>query len=401
MENTKYKKTDIGYIPEDWNLIAMGDFSKTEGGYAFKSSKFLSNGKYQVVKMSNVYGGKLDLNRSGSFLNEIDKLEENYILKKNEILITLTGTVGKKDYGYTYLIQDEKNLLLNQRVGRIILDTTIIPAYIFYQIKTPIFTTQFFELSKGGTGNQTNVGTKDIDKIFIPLPSTLAEQQAIAEALSDADAMISSLEKLIAKKKLIKQGMMQKLLTPKEGWVKKRLGELVKITSGESPSKYKFVSSGIPYYKVEQLNNSRKYQIDTPYFIESGNTIPKGSIVFPKRGASILLNKVRILKEDSLIDTNLMTLTLSGELNSEFIFYLLTYIELWRIADTTSIPQINNKHIYPIELFLPSIDEQTHIAITLSDLDSEIARLEYKLNKSIKLRQGMMQVLLTGKKRLI
>ncbi len=85
-----YKQTEIGIIPEDWDVKEMGNLSRTEGGYAFRSSQFLPDGKYQVIKMSNVYGSNLDLNRSKSFLNEINNLEEHYLLKKNEILITLT-----------------------------------------------------------------------------------------------------------------------------------------------------------------------------------------------------------------------------------------------------------------------------------------------------------------------
>ena len=185
-----------------------------------------------------------------------------------------------------------------------------------------------------------------------------------------------------------------------EDWKIGKLGDFVKITSGESPSKFIFKTSGIPYYKVEQLNNSEKYQKETPYYIESNNTIPKGSIIFPKRGASVLLNKVRILIEDSYMDTNLMTLTLSGGLYSEFVYYMLTHIELWRIADTTSIPQINNKHINPILITFPPSEEQIAIATVLSDTDTLIEHLEKLIAKKKAIKQGTMQQLLTGKKRL-
>jgi len=180
-------------------------------------------------------------------------------------------------------------------------------------------------------------------------------------------------------------------------WEVKKLGDYVKISSGESPSKFVFKYSGIPYFKVEQLNNCNKYQKETPYFIETNNTIRKGSIIFPKRGASILLNKIRILAYDSFMDTNLMTLALSDELSNEFLFYVLSYFELWRIADTTSIPQINNKHITPFQIPLPPLPEQKAIAEVLSDTDNLIQALEKRIAKKRLIKQGAMQKLLMPK----
>ncbi len=141
--------------------------------------------------------------------------EQKYLLSKNDVLITLTGTVGKRDYGHTYRIRNEQNLLLNQRVARIIVDSKNDPIYLDFQFKTKLFFDQFFDVSKGGTGNQANVGVSDIEKIIIPIPSA-DEQIAIATVLSDTDELITSIDKLIAKKKAIKQGAMQELLTGKK-----------------------------------------------------------------------------------------------------------------------------------------------------------------------------------------
>ena len=102
------------------------------------------------------------------------------------------------------------------------------------------------------------------------------------------------------------------------------------------------------------------------------------------------------------MDTNLMALTPKESVHHEFLYYALTFIELWRIADTTSIPQINNKHIIPLVVALPPTKtEQEAIATILSDMDAEIAALETKLTKTRHLKQGMMQELLTGRIRLI
>ena len=96
-----------------------------------------------------------------------------------------------------------------------------------------------------------------------------------------------------------------------------------------------------------------------------------------------------------------MTLTTTETLSNEYLYYALLKIELWRVADTTSIPQINNKHINPLLIPVPSISEQKAIANILSDLDDEITLWEYELTKIQTIKQGMMQELLTGKTRLV
>lgn len=185
-----------------------------------------------------------------------------------------------------------------------------------------------------------------------------------------------------------------------EEWVAQALGPHVQINSGESPSLFRFETSGVPYFKVDQLNNDSKYLSATPYFFRKGKTVPRGSLIFPKRGASILLNKVRILASDSFMDTNLMTLTPEPSLDNEYLYYTLTHIGLWKFSDTTSIPQINNKHVNPLVVPVPHLSEQRAIAAVLSDVDALLAKLDQLITKKRDLKQAAMQQLLTGQTRL-
>jgi type I restriction enzyme S subunit len=187
-----------------------------------------------------------------------------------------------------------------------------------------------------------------------------------------------------------------------EDWEVQPLGELVKITSGDSPSLYDFTSSGFPYFKVEQLGNSEKYlgTSSTRYHFQNGKTVTKNSVVFAKRGAAIALNKVRLFLCESFMDTNLMALTPNDGLDSEFLYYALTHVGLWRFADTTSVPQINNKHVIPLLFVLPPPPEQRAIAEALSDVDGLIAALGGMIAKKRDLKHAAMQQLLTGKTRL-
>ncbi len=185
-----------------------------------------------------------------------------------------------------------------------------------------------------------------------------------------------------------------------EDWIAKELGELVTISSGESPSKFHFLSVGLPYFKVEQLNNGSVYAEETPYFINSPKHVPAGSVIFPKRGASILSNKIRILKSDSFMDTNLMALTCSNRLSELYLYNQLSYRGLDSVADTTSIPQINNKHIVPYRIPYPRLEEQIAIANALSDVDALISELEKLIAKKQAIKTATMQQLLTGRTRL-
>jgi type I restriction enzyme, S subunit len=157
-----------------------------------------------------------------------------------------------------------------------------------------------------------------------------------------------------------------------DDWEVAPLGGFVRITSGASPSLFRFSDGGIPYFKVEQLSNTEKYldATDTPYLFERGDTVPGQSVMFAKRGAAISLNKVRILKQASFMDTNLMALIPQDGLECEYLYYALGHIGLWRFADTTSVPQIDNKHVKPLPFPLPSRPEQRSIATALSDVDA-------------------------------
>ncbi|EQC3365162.1 restriction endonuclease subunit S [Vibrio cholerae] len=185
-----------------------------------------------------------------------------------------------------------------------------------------------------------------------------------------------------------------------EDWETKPLGELVEIYSGDSPSKFVFSTEGTPYFKVEQLNNGSVYADTTPYFIHSSKKVLAGSVIFPKRGASILSNKIRVLKYDSFMDTNLMALTCHHGLDELFLYNQLTYRGLDSVADTTSIPQINNKHISPYLVPLPRKAEQTAIANALSDVDALISELKKLIAKKQAIKTATMQQLLTGRTRL-
>lgn len=189
---------------------------------------------------------------------------------------------------------------------------------------------------------------------------------------------------------------------PKE-WEVKRLGDLVSIMSGESPSLYTLHNQGkYPYVKVEDMNLCEKYQTHSrSYSNEEKNIVKKGSIIFPKRGAAILNNKVRIANVDIQMDSNMMAIfPIKDNLLEEYLYYSIVFEQLFKIADTSTIPQINNKHIIPCKILLPPLYEQQKIAEILNVWDEAIKKQTRLIEKLELRKKGLMQQLLTGKKRL-
>lgn len=190
-------------------------------------------------------------------------------------------------------------------------------------------------------------------------------------------------------------------IIPQE-WEVMRLGDIVSITSGESPSLYHLKSEGkYPYVKVEDLNNCEKYQESSREYSDDNNTtIKAGSIIFPKRGASILNNKVRIAAKDIQMDSNMMAITPhTAIVDTEFLYIRILYERLYRIADTSSIPQINNKHIIPYKIAVPPLAEQRKIAEVLGVWDEAIEKQARLIEKLALRKRGLMQRLLSAKLR--
>ena len=185
-------------------------------------------------------------------------------------------------------------------------------------------------------------------------------------------------------------------------WEVASLGKLVSITSGESPSLFNLREIGkYPYIKVEDMNNCEKYQLlSREYTDDERCAIQKGSIIFPKRGAAITNNKVRIAACQLYMDSNMMAIMPNDFVCGDYLYFKITYEQLFRIADTSTIPQINNKHIIPYKICLPPLAEQRKIAEILGAWDEAIEKQSRLIEKLELRKRGLMQRLLTGRTRL-
>ena len=180
------------------------------------------------------------------------------------------------------------------------------------------------------------------------------------------------------------------------GWEREPLGVFTKIASGCSPSQMGLADAGsYPFFKVEELNYSDKYLSRArAYYSKIGDSLQGKFLLLPKRGAAIFLNKLRIYEGTFQVDTNLMALGFDERKTfAEFMFYKLTTEGLDKIADTSSVPQINNKHIQPYIVDLPPLPEQKKIARILSTVDSKLALIDQQITATQTLKKGLMQKL--------
>lgn len=213
----------IGEIPEHWNYIKLGMMFDFLGGFAFDSNKFEAETENQVIRIGNVKNDNLLLDKSPVFINSniADKANE-FKLKPNYIVFTMTGTKGKRDYFFTLLVKDKdicnKNLYINQRVGCMIAKRDIVPNFYNYLLKSSLILDNIF-LYETGTVNQGNLGINSISNTIVQYPPK-EEQQAIASFLdtkcSEIDSLISIKEKKIEKLKDYKKSLIYEYVTGKK-----------------------------------------------------------------------------------------------------------------------------------------------------------------------------------------
>jgi type I restriction enzyme S subunit len=376
---------------EEKKFGSLGEFKG--GGTPSTTNENHWNGNIPWISSSDIYDDNLFEINIHRFLNE-DAIQESAtkIIPANSILLVSRVGVGKLAINKIELCtsQDFCNFIPNNCNSYFV-------GYFLISRKQILVNFSQGTSIKGFT-------TGDIKTLPIMLP-TLPEQQKIASFLSAIDEKTLQLSR---KKELLEQykkGIMQQLFSGKlrfkdengndyADWEEIVLGDLVQIKSGNSPSDYNFIEDGVnPFIKVEELNNCSKYQNKSRFYSnDNKNLIESFSVIFPKRGAAILNNKVRINDCPILMDSNMMALIpLRKELDVEFLYSKIVMAELYKIADTSSIPQINNKHIEPYVISTPCLKEQQKIANFLSSIDTKIKSTNQQINQTQSFKKGLLQ----------
>jgi len=394
-----YKQTEIGVIPADWDVKRLGDIVQFNNGKAHE--RFIDDkGDYIVVN------SKFISTAGEVFKNSFENLSP---LSDGDIAMVMSDIPNGKALAKCFFIEKNGKYTLNQRICAFKSNGSD-SLYLFYKLNR----NKYFLDFDSGVG-QTNLKKSEVLDCPVALPADKKEQTSIATALSDADILIKKLEKLIEKKKNIRLGSMQELLTGKRRlagfsgkWKIKKLGEVANVIGGGTPT------TSVIYYWNGDINWFTPTEIGIDKYVyesrrkitieglknSSAKILDEGTILLTSRAG---IGDLAILKVKASTNQGFQSLVPINDTDSEFLYYLMLTKKdaLLEKASGSTFLEISPNNVRAIELMMPEPTEQIAIATVLSDMDTEIEKLESQLTKYQNIKQGMMQTLLTGKIRLL
>jgi type I restriction enzyme S subunit len=411
-----YRQTEVGVIPEDWDAKTIGNDIDLLTGFPFPSMGYTKSG-VRLLRGSNVKRGQTDW--TDDITQYWPKISNDLIrfqLREADLVIAMDGSlVGRS---YAQLRSDDLPALLLQRVARIRSTKKLDVSYLTAFIGSDRWI-KYADSVKTVTAIP-HISPADIRNFKIPVPPTIEEQRAIATALSDVDALITSLDKLIAKKRDIKQAAMQELLTGKRRlpgfsgeWPTTCLGELGNFSKGNGIKKDDVLTDGLPcirYGEIYTQHNDyiRKfYSFISEDIAKGSQQIKKGDLLFAGSGETTEdIGKCVAYVDDNEAYAGGDIIILSPKKdNSMYLGYLINHPSVAsqkaKMGQGEMVVHISGKNLAKLIVNLPSVEEQTAIATVLSDMDADLAALEQKRDKTKAIKQGMMQELLTGRIRLV
>lgn len=415
----RYKQTDAGVIPDDWDVKQLGELSSVSAG----GTPSRSNANYWGGDIPWITTTEVDfhlITESEQFITSIGlQNSAAKLMPAGALLMALYGQ--GKTRGKVGVLGIEA--ATNQACAAIILKKDCSREYAFHYLAS-----RYDEIRKlSNTGNQENLNGALVRSIPVLLPP-LSEQSAIATALSDVDALLSSLDALIAKKRDIKQAAMQQLLTGKTRlpgfageWAVTRLGDHATLIRNGVYSRAELsIDGSVKYLHYGDIHTSGAVHLNPSEaimpFLGADKAVRLGRLV---SGDLVFVDATEDLAgvgksvevvgaEGTEVVAGLHTIAVRFDkriLADGFKAYLQFIpafgAHLRSLAAGTKVLSTNRSHIASAEIALPSIAEQAAIAQVLSDMDAELAALEARRDKTRLLKQGMMQELLTGKTRLV
>ena len=424
MIETKFKQTEIGLIPEDWEQSSVADL------FLHIRSNSLSRDclNYEDGRIKNVHYGDVLVK-----LGEITDAEANllpFVNKDIELSVNPNVLLQSGDVVMADTAEDEtagkSTELINVKSDVVAGLHTIVnrpkqqvfsAKYLGYFFNSSLYHTQLLPHMQGI--KVLSLSKKAIDSTIVVYPKDKQEQSQIAEALSDIDKLITSLSKMIEKKRLMKQGAMQQLLTGKKrlpgfegAWVERTIGDICELRNGYTPSKAiaEYWQNGvIPWFRMEDIRTNGHILRDsithiTPEAVK-GSLFTANSIII---STTATIGEHALLIVDSLANQQFTNLSIRKSLQSQIdimFFYWYCYIlGKWcrNNINEGGLTAVNMSDFVGVPVPLPpTTAEQSAIANVLTTMDNEIESLEEERDKYVYLKEGMMQKLLTGQIRLV
>lgn len=411
---TGYKQTEVGVIPEDWSLSELQGLCRETITYGIvQCGPHIENG-VPYIRVSDMDGYELDVTGMLRTSPTIARKFSRSTVQEGDIVFALRGKLGDvRPVGPSVAGAN-----LTQGTARLSPNKNLASKYLLWAMRSPRSLQQAELQAKGTTFREITLA--DLRRIKIPLPPTKAEQEAIAEALSDADALIESLEQLLAKKRHLKQGAMQQLLTGKKRlpgfsgeWEVKRLGEC--LTSrpdyGINAAAVSYSDRLPTYIRITDISDDGRFAPDSLVSVAHTDAahyyLSDGDLVLARTGASVGKSYLYNPLDGQLVFAGFLIRVRPdpAKLVPAFLSNFVQTGRYWSWVKLMSMrsgqPGINGNEFAQLPITCPSVTEQTAIATLLSDMDAELAALEAKLAKARDLKQGMMQELLTGRIRLV
>lgn len=424
-----YKQTEVGVIPEEWEVKRFGNlYAEPSRNGIYKAAAFQGRGT-RIVNMGEMFGLEFISDQEMSRVSLTSKEIAASGLRDGDLLFGRRSVVPAGAGKCSLVVGPPEPLTF---------ESSIIRVRLVQAEGDPLFHYYYFASSAGrsvmgviisGT-NVKGIRGSELRELTIPVPP-IPEQRAIAAALSEVDALLAALDRLIAKKRDLKQSAMQQLLTGQtrlpgfEGeWVVKTFGELFTFSGSYSASRDELSDEGHCYLHYGDIHTSSRTTVDvTSDFAQ----IPKLDIPLKRVAPSSLLEDgdvvfvdasedddgvskhvVVVNKERKPFISGLHTIVAKAKTDGlvhayrRFCFHTRAIKEQFKFyAVGTKVSGISKSNIPKLTLPLPSQAEQTAIAAVLSDMDAELAALEQRREKTRALKQGMMQELLTGRTRLV
>ncbi len=398
-------------VPEGWKLGVLGDLADTVMGFAFKSTDFTQSG-VPLLRMGNLYQNTLDFERNPVFLPESFKKDfQRFLVTPGDLVMSMTGTMGKRDYGFTVEIpNDAPDSLLNQRVMKFVPRNETSSGFLLNLLRSEIVLSRLYSFP-GGT-KQANLSAKQVQELPAPVPP-LPEQKKIAQILSTWDKAITTTEQLLANSRQQKKSLMQQLLTGKQrlldkggvrfsrDWRHCNLSDVAKIIMGSSPKSHAYneTGDGLP---LLQGNADIKNRRSAPRIFTSEITkeCSPGDILLSVRAP---VGTVALSYHQACIGRGISAIKALKCESQDFLYQWMLWFEpRWAsLSQGSTFESINSDDIKTLRLNLPNYEEQKKIADVLSTADREINTLQHKLDTLRQEKKALMQQLLTGRKRVL
>lgn len=403
MIETKFKETELGRIPEDWEVYALGELG--EPRMCKRIMKYQTNDVHGIPFYKiGTFGKCADSYISPDLWRKLSNTY-NYP-RKGDVLISAAGTIGRAVVfdGTPSYFQDSNIVWIDNSEKQV---SNRLLVFLISSIK---WSTDASTISR--------LYNHNLKAALVKAPDNPFEQTQIAEALSDVDALIAEMDVLIEKKRAIMTATMQGLLTARrrlpgfsEPWRTVQLKELAKMQSGGTPSTsiLSYYTGNIPFLGIGDMTVSKKYLHATQKHITKEAVENSSARIFPA-GTFLMsmyasIGKCVISSIDVAISQAILGFySLSPEIDKDFLYYKLSLFsrDLATSGQTGTQSNLKKQIVQNYTVSIPRcVEEQQAIASILSDMDAEIVELEAKRDKYVAIRQGMMQQLLTGKIRLI